>query len=334
MTTPSNDALVEIAILDYRLAQQAAIHGLTDLFIEASRISRETAGKAARAFRVTHWRPASDERDVEVSFDTHAALPVRPAVIIAPPTLRGPPALAASAPFAGWLKKEHDAGTTLCSVCGGTFLLADTGLLHNRRATTHWGYAAELMKRHPDIEVDGDKVIVDDGDIITAGGIMAWSDLGLKLIDRYLGPTVMLTTAKFFLIDTAGREQRFYSSFSPKMQHGDAAVLKVQHWLQKDGLRKATLASMAALAGLEQRTFLRRFRKATELNPTDYCQRLRVGKARELLELTRRTIDQVAYDVGYEDASSFRKVFHKVVGLRPGDYRKRFAPTPSTQADQ
>lgn len=158
---------------------------------------------------------------------------------------------------------------------------------------------------------------------------MAWTDLGLRLIDRFLGASVTLAVARYFLIDTAGREQRFYGSFSPRFHHGDEAVLKVQHWLQKEGVRAVTLAAMAAHAGLEERTFLRQFRKATEFNPTEYCQRLRVGKAREMLELTSRSIDQVAWDVGYEDAGSFRKVFQKVMGLKPGDYRKRFAVTPS-----
>ena len=140
----------------------------------------------------------------------------------------------------------------------------------------------------------------------------------------------MLATARYFLIDTAGREQRFYSSFSPRLNHGDEAVLRVQHWLQKKSMRDVTLVSMAAYAGLEQRTFLRRFRRATEFNPTEYCQRLRIGKAREMLELTGRTIDQVAWDVGYSDAASFRKVFRKVMGLKPGDYRKRFRVSQST----
>jgi AraC-like DNA-binding protein len=139
----------------------------------------------------------------------------------------------------------------------------------------------------------------------------------------------MLATARYFLIDTAGREQRFYSSFSPRLNHGDDTVLRVQHWLQKKGVRDVTLMGMAAYAGLEERTFLRRFRKATELNPTEYCQRLRIGKAREMLELTGRTIRQVAWDVGYQDEGSFRKVFYKVMGLKPGDYRKRFGVSQS-----
>lgn len=324
------DRPAEIAILAYPRSQSAAIHGLTDLFVEASRISRNLAGATtAPVLRVTHWRGAGAGSDLEMSFDTHPDQPSHPAVIIAPPTLAGPPVVDSIRPFADWMRERHDKGATLCSVCGGTFVLAESGLLDNRQATTHWFYAEELKKRYPHIHVDGDKLIVEDGDIISSGGIMSWTDVGLKLIDRFLGSAVMLATARFFLIDTAGREQRFYSTFSPKFDHGDEAVLKVQHWLQKEE-GHATLAAMAAHAGLEERTFLRRFRKATGLNPTEYSQRLRIGKAREMLELTTRTIDQVAWAVGYEDPGSFRKIFHKMIGLKPSDYRKRFAVTSST----
>ncbi len=314
------DALTEIGILAYPTSQLASIYGLTDLFGEASRISGELGGQR---LRVTHWRVTPDGAAVECSRDTHADRPPRPVVVITPPTLKGVPA---PDPLrAAWLRERHAAGVTLCSICGGTFLLAETGLLDGRRATTHWGYAEDLARLYPDIHVDADRLIIDDGDIITAGGMMAWTDVSLRLVDRFLGSSVMLATARYFLIDPAGREQRFYSSFSPRLHHGDAAVLKVQHWLQKQGGRDATLAAMAARAGLEERIFLRRFRKATGFNPTEYSQRLRVGKAREILELTNRTIDQVARDVGYEDAGSFRKVFQKVVGLKPREYRKRFA---------
>jgi transcriptional regulator GlxA family with amidase domain len=330
LTMPTSDALTEIGILTYPDSQLAAIHGLTDLFAEASRISRQIGGAAAPMLRVTHWRIALDGTEVECSLDTHGERPALPAVLIAPPTLKGPPAPETSRLLAGWLRHQHAEGATLCSICGGAFLLAETGLLRDRRATTHWSYTEELAQRFPEIHIDADRLIIDDGDIVTAGGIMAWTDVGLKLIDRFLGPSVMLATARYFLIDTAGREQRFYSSFSPRLHHGDEAVLRVQHWLQKKGVGEVTLADMAAYAGLEERTFLRRFRKATEFNPTEYCQRLRIGKAREMLELTGRTIDQVAWDVGYQDAGSFRKVFKKVIGLKPGDYRKRFGVIQST----
>jgi len=330
LTMATDGAQTEIAILAYPNSQLAAIHGLTDIFIEASRISCELCSIAAHTLRVTHWRIALDGKTMECSLDTGAEHPTRPAVVIAPPTLKGPPEPEAERPLARWLRERHAEGATLCSICGGAFLLAETGLLRDRRATTHWSYAEELARRFPEIRIDADRLIIDDGDIVTAGGIMAWTDVSLRLIDRFLGPSVMLATARYFLIDTAGREQRFYSSFSPRLTHGDEVVLRVQHWLQKKGVRDVTLAAMAAYAGLEERTFLRRFRKATEFNPTEYCQRLRIGKAREMLELTGRTIDQVAWDVGYKDAGSFRKVFQKVMGLKPGDYRKRFGVTQST----
>jgi transcriptional regulator GlxA family with amidase domain len=325
LTKATDGARTEIAILAYPNSQLAAIHGLTDLFVEASRISHDLSSTAAAMLRVTHWRVAGDGKTMECSLDTDIQRPTRPAVVIAPPTLKGPPVQdEQERSLTRWLREKHAEGAMLCSICGGAFLLAETGLLRDRRATTHWSYADEFARRFPEIHVDADRLIIDDGDIVTAGGIMAWTDVGLRLIDRFLGPSVMLATARYFLIDTAGREQRFYSSFSPRLNHGDEAVLRVQHWLQKKGVRDFTLVDMAAYAGLEERTFLRRFRKATEFNPTEYCQRLRIGKAREMLELTGRTISQVAWDVGYQDEGSFRKVFYKVMGLKPGDYRKRF----------
>ena len=95
-----------------------------------------------------------------------------------PPTLKGPPDQEAERPLARWLRERHAEGATLCSICGGAFLLAETGLLRDRRATTHWSYAEEFARQFPDIHIDADRLIIDDGDIVTAGGIMAWTDVG------------------------------------------------------------------------------------------------------------------------------------------------------------
>ena len=150
-----------------------------------------------------------------------------------------------------------------------------------RSATTHWSYAQLLAANFPHIHVDADKLIIDHGDVVTAGGVMAWLDLGLKLVDRFTSPTIMLDTARFFLADAAGREQRFYASFAPPMNHGDVAVRKIQLWLQSGKTGAATVSEMAAKARLGERTFLRRFQKATGLTPTEYVQHIRVSKARE-----------------------------------------------------
>ncbi|EQB16342.1 hypothetical protein L284_09505 [Novosphingobium lindaniclasticum LE124] len=182
-----------------------------------------------------------------------------------------------------------------------------------------------LRARFPDVgRVDSDRLIIDDGDIITVGGVMAWTDLALKLVDRFLGPTIMLETARHLLVDPPGREQSYYSTFSPRLTHGDAAVLKVQHWLQATEARDVSLPTLAGQAGLEERTFLRRFQKATGFTSTDYCQRLRVGKAQELLQFSSRPIERIAWEVGYGDPSAFRKVFLRIVGLSPREFRQRF----------
>jgi transcriptional regulator GlxA family with amidase domain len=330
MMTPDDtpdDGPTEIGLLLYPGAQLAAVHGLTDLFHVANRVVSARGISKAPLLRVSHWRLDADAGCIDRVFDTHPGLGGGPVIIVAPPSLSGTPAPEITARLARWLVERHAGGATLASVCMGTYLLAETGLLKGRTATTHWTHAEAFAERFPDIRVDVEKLIVDDGDIITAGGLMAWTDLGLRLVDRLLGATIMIETARFLLVDPPGREQRYYSSFSPRLHHGDKAVLKVQHWLQAQGARDVTLGAMAALAGLEERTFLRRFRKATGLKPTEYCQHLRVGKAREMLEFTTRTVERIAWDVGYEDPGAFRKVFHKVMGLSPGDYRRRFGAT-------
>ena len=111
--------------------------------------------------------------------------------------------------------------------------------------------------------------------------------------------------------------------FAPRLAHGDAAVLKAQHWLQATQAKDVALASLARAAGLEKRTFLRRFQKATGMTSTEYCRRLRVGRARELLASARLSIDRVAWEVGYADPGAFRKVFTRIAGVAPGEYRRR-----------
>ncbi|MER8956155.1 GlxA family transcriptional regulator [Mesorhizobium sp. M0833] len=315
--------LIEIALVLYPGVQEAAVLGLTDLFMLANRLAVERSPDALR-LRVSHWQLEDAGHTVVRSIDSDPGADNEPVMVILPPTLGDPIAREAAAPYAGWLRDRHTAGATLGSVCAGAFVLAETGLLSGRAATTHWAYRDALALRFPDILLDADRLVIDDGDIITAGGYMAWTDLGLKLVDRVLGSAVMMDTARFMLVDPPGREQRFYSPFAPRLTHDDEAILKVQHWLQANGARDVTLSVMAEHAGLEERTFLRRFRNATGLRPTEYCQHLRVGKAREMLETTMRSIDQIAWEVGYDDPGSFRKVFAKITGLVPGDYRRRF----------
>lgn len=315
---------VEIGLVIYPDCQLSAVHGLTDLFRTANRLSAQQIGSAHRQIRISHWKLDAAALEPIRVFDTHSLAHGPLEALILPPSLDTEPGGNAIAGYLCWLIAQHSAGTILCSVCAGAFLLAEAGLLNGRPATTHWIHAQPLAARFPAIRIDTEKLIIDDGDIITAGGVMAWVDLGLNLIERFLSPTAMLATARFFVVDAAGREQRFYSSFAPRLGHGDKHMLRTQHWLQQHIAESPLVTEMATRVSLGKRTFLRRFSKATGMTPTRYLQYLRVSKARESLEFSTMTINEIAWMVGYEDPGSFRKVFQRIMGLSPGDYRRRF----------
>lgn len=317
-------AIADIGLLMYPGSQTAAIHGLTDLFEVANRIADELGPSHLPRLRVSHWQ-ADHNAEPQRVFGSFSAADTGPLIaVLIPPSLSGLPGTEAMEGLSRWVLAQHAAGAIIGTVCLGVFVLAQTGLLNGRAATTHWSQAGVLSERYPQVRVHADKPIVDDGDLITTAGLMAWSALGLRLVERLLGPSIAADTARFLVIEHSGSAQQCGSNFAPVFAHGDAAVLKVQHWLQSSGALQVSIDDMAQCAGLEQRTFLRRFRAATGLKPTEYCQHLRVGKARELLELTKGTVDHIAWCVGYQDPAAFRATFKKITGLAPSQYRNKF----------
>lgn len=327
MASAARDPL-EIALLLYPGVQMASVLGMTDFLRFADGAARQKSGASdAALLRVSHWELQAAAASPVRVFDSYPTASGEPTIVLIPPAM-APVGEQDAKRYAQWLRSRHAQGATLASVCAGTFVLGATGLLADRTVTTHWFFKEALRARYPDIRVDTDRLIIDDGEILTAGGVMAWIDLTLKLIGRFLGGPIMIQTARAFVVDPPGRQQAYYSAFAPKLDHGDAAILKVQHWLQKSDTREADLETMAARAGMEKRTFLRRFQKATGLTSTDYVQRLRVGRAQELLQFTTRTLEQIAWQVGYADVGAFRKVFARIVELPPSDYRKRFRAVP------
>ena len=316
-------AIAELGVLIYPGAQMAAVHGLTDLFGVANRIAAEHQTAQLPVLRVSHWQVDGDQPPVRV-YDSHPGDESDLLAVLIPPSIGGFSSANMPASLAQWLRDQHARGATLGGVCVGSLMLAESGLLDGRSATTHWTSAKAFAEQYPKIKLKADTPIVDDGDLITTAGLMAWSELGLRLVDRLMGPSIAADTARFLVIEHSDSASQCGSNFAPILGHGDAAILKVQHWLQASGAVDVGVAAMAREANLEERTFLRRFRRATGLTTTDYCQRLRVAKAQEHLQFTTRSVDRVALDVGYNDPGAFRKVFARIVGLTPGEYRKRF----------
>lgn len=307
--------VAEIGLLIYPDCQLSAVYGLTDMF----RIACEWAGGGS--IRVTHWQVADDR--VECVWDSHDG-PHAISHIIAPPSIIMPNRMVPSPAASEWLKASHAAGATLCSVCAGAYLLAETGLIDGRRVTTHWAFASHLGEAFPKVLLAEEHIVVDDGDIITAGGILAWTDLGLTLVERLLGPSAMLATARFLVIEPPRSSQRPYAQFIPRFDHGDNAILRTQHHLHANSSAPLSMAELHALAGMTERTFLRRFKAATGYRPNEYLQQVRVAKAREALERTSTPVDRIAWEVGYADPSAFRKIFLKLTSISPARYRTMF----------
>lgn len=308
----------EVGVLAYPGAHEAAILGMTDLISIANRFAIERGGTQVP---VNRW---SLDTGGHVRRQDHASDDRLPNVLVIPGRLSGPPSAREAAAFRPWLRYLHEEGTLLATSCAGSFLLAEAGLLDGRAASTHWADADEFRHRFKNVRLEIDEIIIDDGDIITAGGLMAWTDLGMRLCERIFGPQIMMQTSRFMLIDTSGREQRNYKSFEPRTDHGDDAILAVQRMLQAIDGQPVNVLQMSQEAKLEERTFLRRFKSATGFRPIEYLQNLRIEKAKELLQTTRRSVEQVAQAVGYRDMTAFRRLFRKETGLSPVDFRKRF----------
>jgi transcriptional regulator GlxA family with amidase domain len=318
--------MAEIGLVIYSGVQLAAAHGLTDLFRIAERLSAAHGRNDGLGLRITHWQPNGAADAIDCIYDTGGETPANPDIILVTHTLVDLPDRGQTVCLAEWLLTAHARGAVLGSVCSGALLLAESGLLSGRSVSTHWSAVDELTTRFPDIEVVVDKRIIDHGDIITAGGFMAWVDLGLKLVDQLLGPAIAAETARYLMVDPSTCAQPYFTGFTPRLSHGDAAVLAAQHWVHgRDGF-SVTLSAMAAQAKLEVRTFVRRFAAATGLTPIEYCRSVRMARAREMLEFSTRSVNQIAWAIGYADAAAFARVFRKEVGTTPGDFRRASQP--------
>jgi transcriptional regulator GlxA family with amidase domain len=226
-----------------------------------------------------------------------------------------------------WLREMHAGGATICSACTGADLTAETGLLDGNEATIHWLSEKSFRRRHPDVRLRLDEVLVISGDggrLITSGAATAWHDLALYLIAHHVGPATAQAVARFLLWEWHRDGQASFQVFDPSTEHGDAAILAAQRQIAESFAVAAPVEQMTRWSGLAPRTFKRRFKVATGHAPIAYVQRIRIERAKRLLETTDQPIEEISWAVGYEDPASFRRLFKRLTGLPPGSYRQRF----------
>ncbi len=226
-----------------------------------------------------------------------------------------------------WVGAMHSRGALICSACSGLFLLAETGLFDGMDATVHFGYAEAFRTSFPKVPVHPERVLVVCGrreELISSGASMTWHDLVLYLIARHAGASAAQAIARFFALQWHQDGLAPYIVFEGRRDHGDTAIQTAQEWLSSHFSVANPIEEMFRHAGLTERTFKRRFTQATGISPIAYVQRLRVEDAKRRLERTDMPVDEISWQVGYEEPAFFRRLFKRMTGLTPGSYRRRF----------
>ena len=269
-----------------------------------------------------------------IMFEPHGAVAdmPQPDIVIIPELVVSPTAPLPNTygPIAEWLVKVHAGGATIATICSGSLLLAQTGLLDGEEATPHWGYREGMIRHFPRVRLRPERVLVPAGAghrLITAGGATSWYDLLLYLISRFGGPEEARRVAKLFLVQTHRDGQLPFAGLCALRQHEDQVVAEAQMWIADNYSNQNPVAAMVARSGLTERSFLRRFRQATGLPPLEYVQTLRIEEAKQLLETGDTPLDDVATEVGYAEPASFRRLFRRMVGISPSTYRRQRLPS-------
>lgn len=230
-------------------------------------------------------------------------------------------------PEAQWLREVHDRGAVLASACSGAVLLGEAGLLANCDATIHWGYVKTLTNNYPNVNVVLNKSLVLTGTaqrLIMAGGGASWTDLALFLIARHVGLKAAIEVAKTYMLQWHELGQQPFAALLSFRQTKDAVINRCQEWAAENYRTASPIAAMLQVAQLPERSFIRRFRDATGMTPLEYVHALRLEEAKQMLETGDLSIEALANEVGYEDASFFGRLFRRKVGLTPAQYRLRF----------
>lgn len=224
-----------------------------------------------------------------------------------------------------WLKIQINNGVTIAAACNGNFLLAETGALDRKKATTHWSLIAAFRDRYKKVIVQPEKILIDNGQVISAAGVTAYFNLAIFLVERYGSKELALASAKVFLVDSGRKIQTPYQMFQVTKNHGDEEIAHVQEWLEINFHKAITLDTMMHAGNLSKKTLARRFKKVTGDTPMAYLQKIRIENAKRLLESKKMPFNEVTWKVGYNDISSFHKVFKSETGLTPIEYRSKFS---------
>lgn len=322
-----------IALLAIPEVGASPLYGFYDIFAAAGRDwPALIEGKVGEPLFVPQVVARTGTREMTIAngvrITPNAGLDTLPDVVCIPEIMLPPDAELESRYTAEieWIKRCHDAGAILATACSGALLLAESGLLRGEDATTHWAYC-DVLGRYPGVRVHPHRALVVGGTggcLVMAGGGTSWSNLALYLIARLAGVDEAMHIARLFLIDWHEVGQLPFAMLARTRQAEDAVIARCQTWIAEHYDEPSPVAALIRLSELTERSFHRRFRKATGLSPMEYVHTLRLEEAKQMLETEKAPVEAVAEAVGYEDAAFFGRLFRRKVGLTPAQYRRRF----------
>ncbi|MEX0609032.1 MAG: helix-turn-helix domain-containing protein [Balneolaceae bacterium] len=223
-----------------------------------------------------------------------------------------------------WIERQYKDGAEVASICTGAFLLAASGLLDGKSCSTHWSVADNFRSMFPKLDLQTDKLITDEDGIYTNGGAYSFLNLIIYLVEKYYDRQTAIYCSKVFQIEMDRQNQSAFIIFKGQKMHEDEIVKEAQNYIESNVHNKISIRHLASKFAVSRRQFDRRFIEATGNTPFEYLQRVKVEAAKKLLEAGRKTVMEIMFEVGYSDASAFRRVFKEITSLSPVEYRNRY----------
>jgi transcriptional regulator GlxA family with amidase domain len=223
-----------------------------------------------------------------------------------------------------WIEKQYKDGAAVASMCTGAFLLASSGLLDGKNCSTHWAADATFRMMFPKVNLQTDQLITDENGIYTNGGAFSFLNLIIYLIEKYYDRQTAIYCSKIFQIEMDRISQSAFTIFTGQKSHGDEMVQLAQAYIESKPHEKISVEHLSSKFAVGRRNFDRRFIKATGNTPVEYAQRVKIELAKKAFETSRKTINEVMYEVGYSDVKAFREVFRKITGMSPLAYRAKY----------
>lgn len=227
-------------------------------------------------------------------------------------------------PLITWACNRHEKGSEIASLCVGAFLLAATGLMTNKKCSTHWIAADEFRHMFPNVELVSERIITDEKGLYSSGGANSFWNLLVYLVEKYVNREMAIRVAKYFEIDIGRQNQNPFIMFTGQKQHSDEPVKKAQEFIESNFRDRISVEELSNMFALGRRSLERRFKKATCFTVAEYIQKVKIEAAKKCFETDDRTVNEIMYDVGYTDGKAFRTVFKKHTGLSPLAYRNKY----------